>query len=214
MDSLARLDAVAEGGGSASTRTLDDAAIRVSSFLSESRIVAQRAKLCQHTGCAFLCTGLTPKYCCRLCAKSPGKHGPKCEKKLLPCSTPGCNFAVTGLNDTHCCKMCAYDKGHGPNCWCLAADEPDEEMQSSCATCADPEESEGMPSGGCVQLPSSPTSSYDHQERTADDHDASCVDVSDTAELKILAAKIEDNRHEIETNAAVIQALRDALGRL
>ena len=211
MDSLARLDAVAENGGSTSTRNFDDAAMRVSSFLSESRILAQRAKLCQHTGCAFLCTGIASKFCCKLCAKSPGKHGPKCEKKLLPCSSPGCTFAVTGVSDTHCCKMCAYGKGHGPNCWCLAAEEVACEEVESAGT--DAEVSDDQPSGTGLEDPPSTPSSDDGQGRLGASDESDAIDVSDTAEIKALSAKVVDNQHEIDTNAAVIQALRDALGR-
>ena len=35
---------------------------------------------CRHTGCAFLCTGLIPNYCCKKCAAAPGMHGPKCKR--------------------------------------------------------------------------------------------------------------------------------------
>ena len=110
----------------------DDAAIAVSAFLSDSRMLCEEAKLCKNSGCAFLCTGLTPSHCCRMCARSPGAHGPKCTMKLLVCSTPGCTHAVTGLVAGYCCKMCARGEDHGPNCWRLpvelaAAEEPDEE---------------------------------------------------------------------------------------
>ena len=84
---------------------------------------------CQHTGCAFLCTGLTPNHCCKKCAATPGMHGPKCKRQLLMCSTDGCNYAVTGLTALHCCRRCgsgtSNDAGdgakdaHGPYCWRL-----------------------------------------------------------------------------------------------
>ena len=59
------------------------------------------------------------------------RHGPKCQSKLLACSTPKCNYAVpvTGLTPKHCCKMCAGSRDHGEDwwgpthgaqCWCLA----------------------------------------------------------------------------------------------
>ena len=83
---------------------LDAATQKVSAFLSDSRLMAEKiSTLCAHSGCAFLCTGLSGKYCCRMCARSPGAHGPRCQKKMLPCLTPGCGFAVTGLAPAHCC---------------------------------------------------------------------------------------------------------------
>ena len=97
----------------------DVAASKVSAFLSDSRVIAERVKICKNSGCAHIVTGLTPAYCCRICAKSPGAHGPKCAKKLLTCATPGCGYAVTGLTEKHCCRMCAGGGDHGPNCWCL-----------------------------------------------------------------------------------------------
>ena len=113
------------------TTDLDLASAKVSSFLSDSRVFAERISTqCSNSGCAFLCTGLAPKHCCKMCAKSPGSHGPKCQKKLLPCATPGCTYAVTGLTAKHCCKMCAsfrehgddwWGPSHGAQCWCLPA---------------------------------------------------------------------------------------------
>jgi hypothetical protein len=98
------------------------ASVRVSAFLSDSRLLAEKARRCKHSNCAFLCTGIQPEHCCRLCARSPGQHGPKCERKLLPCSSAGCKYAVTGLSAAHCCRMCAAGRGeHGPNCWHLDA---------------------------------------------------------------------------------------------
>jgi hypothetical protein len=123
---------------------LDVASAKVTSFLSDSRLFAEKISTkCANSGCAFLCTGLTPKHCCRMCAKSPGAHGPKCQKKLLACSTPKCNYAVTGLTPKHCCKMCAGSRDHGEDwwgpthgaqCWCLAME---------CAPAADEEAAEG-----------------------------------------------------------------------
>lgn len=222
MDSLARLDAIA-GVTPAhreqyAAKVNDEAARRVSSFLSDSRILAERAKLCQHSGCAFLCTGLTPKYCCRLCAKSPGKHGPKCERKLLPCSTPGCTYAVTGLSATHCCKACAYGKPHGPNCWCLKAEVEEEAEAEAGMLCeeVEPEDRDAVPSGGGAELmpltaPSSPAG--DENRDPANSGMMTMIDVSDAAEIKQLAAQVDEYQSEIEANAAVIQALRDALAR-
>ena len=54
------------------------ASAQVSSFLSESRMMTVKAATrCKNSGCAFLCTGITPKYCCKLCARTPGQHGPR-----------------------------------------------------------------------------------------------------------------------------------------
>ena len=103
--------------------SLQDASARVSAFLSDSRLLAEQAKKCKNTNCAFLCTGLTPSHCCRLCARTPGEHGPKCQRSVLPCSSPGCTYAVTGLAPAHCCRVCATGRGeHGPNCWHLPAE--------------------------------------------------------------------------------------------
>ena len=98
----------------------DAAASQVSAFLSDSRILAERvSKKCSNSGCAFLCTGLTPKHCCRMCAKSPGAHGPKCQKRLLACSTPGCNYAVTGLTP-RCVHSDAVERCIQPRSPCCA----------------------------------------------------------------------------------------------
>ena len=131
----------------------DDAVKRVSLFLSESRVLAEKTQRCKHTGCAYLVTGLAPKYCCRMCARSPGAHGPKCAKKLLTCSTPGCGFAVTGLTERHCCRMCAGGKDHGPNCWCLpvelASDEVDAPDEDAPDEATDVGATMAMRSTGC-----------------------------------------------------------------
>jgi hypothetical protein len=238
MESLKRLDAAAEGRSTMEDKKkLDDAGSRVSSFLSESRILAERATLCAHSGCAFLCTGLTPKYCCRLCAKTPGTHGPKCQKKLLPCSTPGCTFAVTRLGEKYCCKMCQREKvawtkeSHGPQCWCLpmeekceAAEEEEEaatEPQSSGASNSEELELVGHDTEGQTDRGSGselrPSLSLRSSPATASS-DRPSYDISDEKEnavsdqmIDALSAKIKGNEMALMANEAVIRALRQAL---
>lgn len=120
--------------GMATMRTQDEAPTEVTKASPETAnppvasSAAASEGLCMHTGCAFLCTGLSPRHCCRKCAHTPGLHGPKCEGKLLACKTEGCGYAVTGLTAAHCCRRCR-DGGsqtdawgsHGPHCWRLSA---------------------------------------------------------------------------------------------
>ena len=207
----------------------DDAVKRVSLFLSESRVLAEKTQRCKHTGCAYLVTGLAPKYCCRMCARSPGAHGPKCAKKLLTCSTPGCGFAVTGLSERHCCRMCAGGKDHGPNCWCLPVelasssvdevDEPEDltdggamsaldlEPCPPCQPCKPPMAE--APSAVPPDDASGPLAWVDPGEPAGSD-DEEPIDVSDE-QVAELQGKVDDNMSSIATNAAIIQALREAL---
>ena len=187
---------------------MDAAEAKVSAFLSDSRVVAEKARRCKHSGCAYLVTGLTSAYCCRMCARCPGAHGPKCAKKLLVCSTPGCGMAVTGLSETHCCKACGLGRDHGPHCWCLpvelaSSDGPDEDEESGEA-----EASALAPAcEPCAPPSSEPVAPASMPAGAADDEP---VDVSD-AELAALQAQANSNRSSIAANAAVIQALREAL---
>ena len=122
-----------------------DAEARVSAFLSDSRLFAEKATRCMNKNCAYLCTGIAPAHCCKVCAKTPNQHGPRCLKKLLPCSRPGCGYAVTGLAPSHCCRKCANGEDHGPSCWLMpvpVAVESDEE---------DDQGADEMPSGGDQQ---------------------------------------------------------------
>eukprot|EP00908_Phaeocystis_cordata_P019452 Transcript_30965.p3 GENE.Transcript_30965~~Transcript_30965.p3 ORF type:complete len:195 (-),score=34.37 Transcript_30965:10-594(-) len=68
---------------------------------------------CQH--CHLAQTGILEGFCCRKCARSPGTHGPFCEKRLLPCLS-GCGFAVTRQGAAHCCLRCERGEPHGPRC--------------------------------------------------------------------------------------------------
>ncbi|KAL3893862.1 MAG: hypothetical protein SGPRY_013973 [Prymnesium sp.] len=89
----------------------------LSSFLSESRVkIEQTHRVCSSVGCNYVCTGLLPSHCCRLCASSAGKHGPRCQKRHLRCATPGCAFLCTGISSSHCCRLCAHGEGHGHLC--------------------------------------------------------------------------------------------------
>ena len=145
---------------------------------------ASEAALCMHTGCAFLCTGLSLKHCCRKCAHHPGSHGPKCEKKLQPCGTEGCGYAVTGLTATHCCHRCRQNGSssqsdewgsHGPHCWRLSAAGSDGSKAAACAS--------GAPAA-VVAAPTQPAST-----------------------MSPSSAQLEANRAAIAANAARIQAL-------
>ena len=175
-----------------------DAVSKVSAFLSDSRFFAERAaKLCKHSGCAFLVTGvaLAGPHCCRTCARTPGRHGPKCARRLLPCSRPGCAFAVTGLSAKHCCKMCARNGEHGPNCWCMPAGEEEEEDEA--VDVADGAESQAGSIDGLACVPCKPV--------PAEGDDGGAV------ALAALAAQVEGNEEQIAANAAVIRTLRDAI---
>lgn len=225
---------------------VEDAASKVSSFLSESRVLAERATLCKHSGCAYLCTGLAPSHCCRMCAKSPGMHGPNCAKRLLPCSTPGCGNAVTGVDQKYCCKACPLGRDHGPQCWCLpialAADngedaeanenavswtpsrplddapDPDALTCEPCGVEENPIESVfAVASTLAVAAAAAP--SVDESSALGSDLGSTSAigaiaeepfDISD-AEVAALQDEVDGNRSAIATNAAIIQALREAV---
>ena len=75
---------------------------------------------------------------------------------------------------------------------------------------------DAVPSGGGAELmPATPPSSPpgDENRDPSNGGASSLIDVSDAAEIKQLEAKVEEYQSEIEANAAVIQALRDALAR-
>ena len=149
-----------------------------------------------HTGCAFLCTGLSSKHCCRKCAHNPGSHGPKCEGKLLACSTEGCGYAVTGLTAAHCCHRCR-DGGnqsdawgtHGPHCWRLSSTGSDGSVKSCDA----------------AALGAAPS-----QAASASAMDASAASASSQPSDEDLRA-LEANQAAIAANAERIQALYDEL---
>jgi hypothetical protein len=144
--------------------------------------------LCMHTGCAFLCTGVSSKHCCKKCERNPGSHGPKCERKLQPCSTEGCVYAVTGLTASHCCHRCresgsgSQNDGwgsHGPHCWRLSAAGSDGSKAAAAAAACAPGAPAAEPSQSASAMPS--------------------------------AAQLEANRAAIAANAARIQALYSEL---
>ena len=76
---------------------------------------------CRH--CHFAQTGISAGFCCRLCARTPGKHGPFCEQRLVKCQA-NCGFAVTRHGATHCCLRCEHGEPHGPRCKRIACVEP------------------------------------------------------------------------------------------
>lgn len=159
------------------------AAQRLSAFLSDSRMFAeQEAKLCAHSGCAFLCTGASPSHCCRMCAESPGDHGPRCRKKLLQCRN--CGFAVTGLAKAHCCRGCAGGGEHGPNCWQLPA--------------ADDDESDGAEGASSDEVGSSGSGGEEETEE-------------ERAERLALEPIVEANEQALADNEVLIRALRKQL---
>ena len=183
----------------------EDSAAAVSAFLSDSRCLAERvARHCKHSNCAFLCTGIAgaPLHCCRLCARSPGQHGPKCARQLLPCSSPGCRYAVTGLTASHCCRKCAAGEDHGPNCWHLlavneriAGAEADDEAADD-LICV---EAQGLEE---AQLSLAAAEEQDMQEETEEER----------ALRIVLDAKIEGNEMAIQSNDELIRRLREEAG--
>ena len=208
---------------------LNDAGSKVSAFLSESRIIAERVTLCKHSGCAFLCTGLAPKHCCRMCARSPGAHGPKCQRRMLPCATPCCEFAMTGITERHCCKACELGRDHGPQCWCLkhalaaadgdeGADSADEgaadgdsappDALDACQPCAGSSASSTSQAAAAAVSTAAGPSALGWAAPAADEP----VDVSD-AELAVLQETVDGNMSQLATNAAIIQALKEALNK-
>jgi hypothetical protein len=76
---------------------------------------------CRH--CHFAQTGISAGFCCRLCVRTPGKHGPFCEQRLVKCQA-NCGFAVTRHGATHCCLRCEHGEPHGPRCKRIAYVEP------------------------------------------------------------------------------------------
>ena len=86
-----------------------------------STATAESEMQCRH--CHFAQTGISAGFCCRLCARTPGKHGPFCEQRLVKCQA-NCGFAVTRHGATHCCLRCEHGEPHGPRCKRIACVEP------------------------------------------------------------------------------------------
>ena len=224
-------DAAAKKGTVSREDFLEAAAKAVQDELKESRIQAESTTLCAHSGCCFLVTGLTQKYCCKKCHASPGMHGPKCQKKLLPCSTPGCPYAVTGLSSIYCCKMCGKNGQHGPHCWHL-----------NLPTAVEDDDEEGSEEPGPLPLPGGATGALQSNSLQSDSGGsassalasasmmvaAAATDAADMAEaalpdvsageaasekqMESLIAKVDANQAQLDANAAAIEALRQELG--
>ena len=185
---------------------LNDATAQVSAFLSDSRLFAERtAKACQNKNCAYLCTGLSPNYCCKRCAKAPNQHGPRCLKKLLHCSSPGCGYAVTGLAPSHCCRRCARGEDHGPNCWLLpvpvdAKDKDDDDDSDDAA--------EEVPSGAVASTnPELLCSEVEEPDTEALDEET-----EEERALRLeLEAAVEHNDKAIASNEDLIRQLQELL---
>ena len=65
-------------------------------------------------GCSFAVTGLTKSHCCVLCQRTPGKHGPRCERRLRKCKN--CDYASRWQTARTTAASCARAAGHGPRC--------------------------------------------------------------------------------------------------
>ena len=96
-------------------------------FLTESRMMVAAATV-KCAGCSFAVTGLTKSHCCVLCQRTPGKHGPRCERRLRKCKN--CDYAVTMADcPHHCCKLCARgEEEHGPRCQRMEMPMSDDEL--------------------------------------------------------------------------------------
>ena len=96
-------------------------------FLTESRMMVAAATV-KCAGCNFAVTGLTKSHCCVLCQRTPGKRGPRCERRLRKCKN--CDYAVTMADcPHHCCKLCARgEEEHGPRCQRMAMPMSDDEL--------------------------------------------------------------------------------------
>jgi hypothetical protein len=225
-----QFDAAAKDGLVSREDFLAAAAQLLQEDLRASRLVAESAQLCANSGCAFLCTGLAPKHCCKRCARDPGAHGPKCERKLRLCSRPGCPYSVTGVSSIFCCKLCGSTGEHGPNCWCLTVPtEPDDEQldRAMAAEAEPPSAPEGGSSAdgeaaSAFASASAVVAAVAAQAETAaaavtDLPDVSAgeavsVDELDADELDALEAVVQANQAEMDSNKAMIEALRKALG--
>ena len=184
--------------GTSAPDELQSAFLSVSQFLSDSRAMAERAHRCKASNCAFLCTGLSPSHCCKLCARMPGQHGPKCKRKMLACSSPGCGYAVTGLAAAHCCKKCAAGNGeHGPHCWHLPVEEPKHEAADAAET---------------LDAAASATDGVNYEENYADAAELEPVnEEAEERECLELDEKIEGNEVAIRSNEELIQFLQQEL---
>lgn len=105
--------------------------------------VGQVCKPCDRVGCNYSSTWHAT-HCCEGCRRTGEKHGPRCEKHILPqlaevsvdteevthfeqvlqpndgskpCGRLGCRFMAT-WNSTHCCNRCRVtgEEQHGPRC--------------------------------------------------------------------------------------------------
>lgn len=200
--------------------TLDQATAKVSAFLSDSRILAEKAKRCKNSNCAFLITGLTPSHCCKLCARTPGEHGPRCQKRLLACGSPGCAYAITGLAPAHCCKMCATGSGmHGPNCWHLAVPTRDTDVggdKENGTQQADAGEFEARECAGEFEAREcAPIAAAAWTDDHAGSSPAGSLEMEETEEERALRieldSKIEGNDLAIRSNEELILLLREQL---
>ena len=158
-------------------------AMTKSSAAHGTAVTAADGALCSNSGCAYLCTGLAPSHCCKLCSRTPGSHGPNCEKKTIACSSEGCPFVCTGLSPTHCCHSCASGKGHGPHCWEMMAEE------------AAPEAGSAAGGGAAAADESKADTEGDEETRRSE-----------------LAAAAKGHQGTIASNEAKIKELRQALG--
>jgi len=201
---------------------MDQAVAKVSAFLSDSRILAEKAKRCKNSNCAYLCTGLTPSHCCKLCARTAGEHGPKCQKRLLACGSPGCAYAITGLAPAHCCKMCASGSGmHGPNCWHLAVPTrdtdafTDKENGTQQADAGDFEARECAHAGDFEARECAPVGAAAWTEDRAGSSSPPAAEMEETEEERALRieldSKIEGNDLAIRSNEELIVFLREQL---
>ena len=153
-----------------------------------------------------------------MCAKSPGAHGPKCQKKLLACSSPHCNYAVTGLTQKYCCKVCAGAKQHGdnwwgpehgPQCWRLPAEAPKVEEPAPAETGSGPDDVGADML--CREVDDPDQSSEADGAASASAAAAAAAADPEEAEIRALKAEVQEKQSVIATNEALIKALRDAL---
>lgn len=189
------------------------AAKSVQEDLHASRMLKeQNGTLCSNSGCAYICTGIVPGYCCAKCARSPGQHGPKCERRMLPCSTPGCVYGCTGLAPNHCCKMCAKDGNHGPHCWrcevpsLLPGSDDNEDALQDAEEAADAPDA--PPSAGLASASFLVAAAAKGAEAMAI---SALPDISEGDVEAVLEETVEKNQAAIDANAAVIEALKLAL---
>ena len=115
------------GHGTRCQRALFD-----SGMAPESVGCQEGGKRCATPGCQYQPTWHA-EYCCKVCAKGKGSHGPNCEKvaatcsdssedteskaiEIRRCATDGCQYQAH--KGDYCCGACAKGKrcGHGTRC--------------------------------------------------------------------------------------------------